>query len=56
LAYFALCPLPKPDDIIFVFEPDEPAHNQAKDEEFLPLFVDKRHDRKACKSSQRPSR
>jgi hypothetical protein len=46
LPYFTLRPLPETDDIILVFKPDEPAYNQGKDQEFLPLFVDNRHDRK----------
>ncbi len=55
LPYFVLCPLPKPNDIILVFDPDKPADNQGKDEKFLPLFVHDRHDRKAPEGRQRPT-
>jgi hypothetical protein len=53
LPYFSLRPLPQPNDIILVLDPDKPADNQGKDEEFLPLFVHDRHDWKAPEGRQR---
>jgi len=36
-----------------VLDPDKPADNQGKDEEFLPLFVHDRHDWKTPEGRQR---
>ena len=53
LPYFVFRPLPEPDKIILVLDPDKPADNQGEDEKFLPLFVHDRHDRKAPEGCQR---
>lgn len=53
LPNFTLRPLPEPNNIILVLDPDKPADNQGKNEEFLPLFVHDRHDRKAREGCQR---
>jgi hypothetical protein len=43
--HFVLRPLPKPDNIILMFDPNQCAHEQSKDKKLLSLFVHNRHNR-----------
>jgi hypothetical protein len=53
LSHFTFRPLPEPDDIVLVLDPDQRADDQRKDKKLLSLFIHDRHDRKAPKGRQR---
>ena len=51
--YFTFRPLPEPNDIVLVLNPDQRANDQRKDKKLLPLLVHDRHDRKTPEGRQR---
>src|SRR5215467_12000555 len=54
LANPALGPLPQPNDIVFVFGPDECTDDNGENQKLLPLFIDDRNywkETKRCEST-----